>query len=94
MIVLTGEISVHDLADQLAVPQTDIIKLLFFKGIATNVNQTLDMPTAEMVAQEFEVEAVTAEEAPEARKVTEMVGAEDAGALSASSACGDYYGPR
>lgn len=81
MIVLTGEISVHDLADQLAVPQTDIIKLLFFKGIATNVNQTLDMPTAEMVAQEFDVEAVTAEEAPEARKVTEMVGAEDAGAL-------------
>ncbi len=73
MIVLTGGISVHDLADQLAVPQTDIIKLLFFKGIATNVNQTLDMPTAEMVATEFGVESVTAEEAPEARKVTEMI---------------------
>ncbi len=81
MIVLTGEISVHDLADQLAVPQTEIIKLLFFKGIATNVNQTLDVPTAEMVAQEFEVEAVTAEEAPEARKITEMVGEEDSGNL-------------
>ena len=78
MIVLTGGISVHDLADQLAVPQTEIIKLLFFKGIATNVNQTLDVPTAEMVAQEFDVEAITAEEAPEARKVTEMVGEEDA----------------
>ncbi|MEM9087145.1 MAG: translation initiation factor IF-2 [Cyanobacteria bacterium P01_F01_bin.53] len=77
MIVLTGGISVHDLAEQLVVPQTEIIKLLFFKGIATNVNQTLDMPTAEMVAQEFGVEAVTAEEAPEARKVTEMVGEED-----------------
>ncbi len=73
MIVLTGGISVHDLADQLAVPQTDIIKLLFFKGIATNVNQTLDMPTAEMVAEEFGVESVTAEEAPEARKITEMI---------------------
>ncbi|MGB7088047.1 MAG: translation initiation factor IF-2 [Phormidesmis sp.] len=81
MIVLTGGISVHDLAEQLAVPQTEIIKLLFFKGIATNVNQTLDMPTAEMVAQEFEVEAVTAEEAPEARKVTEMVGEEDVDSL-------------
>ncbi|MEL6937829.1 MAG: translation initiation factor IF-2 N-terminal domain-containing protein, partial [Cyanobacteria bacterium J06598_1] len=78
MIVLTGGISVHDLADQLAVPQTDIIKLLFFKGIATNVNQTLDMPTAEMVATEFGVEAVTAEEAPEARKVTDMIESEDA----------------
>ena len=77
MIVLTGGISVHDLADQLAVPQTDIIKLLFFKGIATNVNQTLDMPTAEMVATEFDVEAVTAEEAPEARKVTEMIDDKD-----------------
>ena len=81
MIVLTGSISVHDLADQLAVPQTEVIKLLFFKGIATNVNQTLDVPTAEMVAREFEVEAVTAEEAPEARKVTEMVREEDAGNL-------------
>jgi len=81
MIVLTGSISVHDLADQLAVPQTEVIKLLFFKGIATNVNQTLDVPTAEMVAREFEVEAVTAEEAPEARKVTEMVREEDAGSL-------------
>ena len=78
MIVLTGGISVHDLAEQLAVPQTDIIKLLFFKGIATNVNQTLDMPTAEMVATEFGVEAVTAEEAPEARKVTETIEAQDA----------------
>ena len=78
MIVLTGNISVHDLAEQLAVPQTEVIKLLFFKGIATNVNQTLDVPTAEMVAEEFEVEAITAEEAPEARKVTEMVSEEDA----------------
>ncbi|MEM6867645.1 MAG: translation initiation factor IF-2, partial [Cyanobacteria bacterium P01_C01_bin.121] len=77
MIVLTGGISVHDLAEQLAVPQTEIIKLLFFKGIATNVNQTLDMPTAEMVATEFGVEAVTAEEAPEARKVTEMIEEKD-----------------
>ena len=77
MIVLTGGISVHDLADQLTIPQTEIIKLLFFKGIATNVNQTLDVPTAEMVAQEFGIEAVTAEEAPEARKVTAMVGEED-----------------
>ncbi len=81
MIVLTGSISVHDLAEQLAVPQTEVIKLLFFKGIATNVNQTLDVPTAEMVAKEFEVEAVIAEEAPEARKVTEMVSKEDAGNL-------------
>ncbi|MEL6351714.1 MAG: translation initiation factor IF-2 [Cyanobacteria bacterium J06627_28] len=82
MIVLTGGISVHDLADQLAVPQTDIIKLLFFKGIATNVNQTLDMPTAEMVATEFGVEPVTAEEAPEARKVTEMIDESDIDSLT------------
>ncbi|MEO1620067.1 MAG: translation initiation factor IF-2 [Cyanobacteria bacterium J06632_3] len=83
MIVLTGGISVHDLAEQLAVPQTEIIKLLFFKGIATNVNQTLDMPTAEMVALEFGVEPVTAEEAPEARKVTEMIDADDLDNLKA-----------
>ncbi|MBE9078819.1 translation initiation factor IF-2 [Romeria aff. gracilis LEGE 07310] len=73
MIVLTGSITVNDLADRMATPQTEIIKSLFFKGIATNVNQTLDLPTAKMVAEEFGIEVETTEEESEARKVTEML---------------------
>jgi translation initiation factor IF-2 len=76
-IVLTGSLSVHDLAEALVIPETDIIKTLFFKGIAANINQILDIPTAIMVAQEFEVEVTTAEAEAEAKKVTEMLDAED-----------------
>ncbi|MEL7504077.1 MAG: translation initiation factor IF-2 [Cyanobacteria bacterium J06554_6] len=73
MIVLTGGLSVHELAQKIAVPETEIIKFLFFKGIATNINQTLDVPTAQMVAEEFEILVETAEAESEARKVTEML---------------------
>jgi translation initiation factor IF-2 len=77
IITLTGSISVADLADQLVIPETDIIKALFFKGIAANINQILDIPTAAMVAEQFEVQVETAEAQAEAKKVTEMLDAED-----------------
>ncbi|WP_008308508.1 translation initiation factor IF-2 [Leptolyngbya sp. PCC 6406] len=77
MITLTGGLSVHELADLICVPETDIIKSLFFKGIATNINQTLDVETAQMVAEEFEILVETAEAESEAIKVTEMLDATD-----------------
>ncbi|MEO1401091.1 MAG: translation initiation factor IF-2 [Cyanobacteria bacterium J06635_1] len=73
MIVLTGGVTVHELAERILVPETDIIKSLFFKGIAANINQTLDVPTAKMVAEEFEIEVETAEAESEAKKITEML---------------------
>ncbi|MEM9903822.1 MAG: translation initiation factor IF-2 [Cyanobacteria bacterium P01_D01_bin.44] len=73
MIVLTGGLTVHELAARIAVPETEIIKSLFFKGIAANINQTLDVPTAKMVAEEFEILVETAEAESEAKKVTEML---------------------
>jgi translation initiation factor IF-2 len=76
-LVLTSELSVHDLAEALVVPETDIIKTLFFKGIAANINQILDIPTATMVAEEYGVLVTTAEAEAEAKKVTEMLDAED-----------------
>jgi translation initiation factor IF-2 len=82
IITLTGGLSVHELADVIAVPETEIIKLLFFKGIATNINQTLDIETAKMVAEEFEILVETAEAESEAKKVTEMLSAEDLENLS------------
>jgi translation initiation factor IF-2 len=77
MITLTGGLSVHELAEVIKVPETDIIKSLFFKGIATNINQTLDRETAQMVAEEFEILVETAEVESEAKKVTEMLDADD-----------------
>jgi translation initiation factor IF-2 len=76
-ITLTGSLSVHDLADLLVVPETELIKVLFIKGIAANINQILDIPTAAMVAQEFEVVVETGEVEAEAKKVTEMLDASD-----------------
>jgi translation initiation factor IF-2 len=76
-IVLRGGISVHDLADELVVPETELIRLLFIKGIAANINQILDIPTATMVAEEYDVVIETAEAEAEARKVTEMLDAAD-----------------
>lgn len=76
-VALHDGISVHDLAEELVVPETDLIKLLFIKGIAANINQILDMPTATMVAQEYGIEVEAAEVEAEARKVTEMLDAAD-----------------
>jgi len=77
LITLTNELTVHELADKIAVPETDIIKSLFFKGIAANINQTLDIPTAKMVAEEFDILVETAEAESEAKKTTEMLDASD-----------------
>ena len=76
-ITLTSGLTVQELASLLAVPETEIIRALFFKGIAANINQTLDVPTASMIAQEMEVEVEMAEKEAEARKVTEMLDAAD-----------------
>jgi len=76
-ITLQESISVQELAQQMSVPETDIIRTLFMKGVMANINQTLDIPTASMVATElgYEVE-ITSVDAP-ARKVTEMIEAGD-----------------
>ena len=82
LITLTGGLSVHELASLIRVPETEIIKSLFFKGIATNINQTLDMETAQMVAEEFEILVETAEVESEAKKTTAMLDADDLENLS------------
>ena len=76
-ITLTGGLTVQDLAQRLAVPATDLITKLFMKGIAATITQTLDIGTATMVAEEYNVEVKAGEKQEAARKVTEMVGAED-----------------
>ncbi|MBW4678533.1 MAG: translation initiation factor IF-2 [Microcoleus vaginatus WJT46-NPBG5] len=76
-VTLTGSMTVRDLANILGAAETDIVRALFFKGMAVNITQTLDLETATLVAQELGVEVETAEEESEARKSTEMLDAED-----------------
>lgn len=76
-ISLTSGLTVQELASVLVVPETDVIKTLFFKGIAANINQALDLDTASMVAQELGAEVEIVAKEAEARKVTEMLDAND-----------------
>ncbi len=72
-ITLMGSITVRDLAEMLMVPETEIVKQLFFKGIAISVTQILDAGTATMVAEEMGVSVITGVEQAAATKVTEML---------------------
>ncbi len=76
-LILTDSLTVHELAEATLVPETEIIRMLFFKGIAANINQLLDIPTATMVAEEMGIEVETVEAEAEATKVTEMLDAHD-----------------
>ncbi len=76
-VVLTGSMTIRELAAALGVAETEIIKRLFFKGMAVNITQTLDLPTATIVAQELGVEVETAEAESAATKVTEMLDVAD-----------------
>ena len=75
-IVFSQSLTVRELADLLNIPETEIIKKLFFKGIAVNITQTLDFDTARMVAEELEVKVETEEDKASAIK-TEMLAEED-----------------
>ncbi len=72
-IVLPGSLTVRQLSELVNVPETDIIKQLFFKGIAVNITQTIDEETARLVTEELGVEVETPEEKSAAVKETEML---------------------
>ena len=72
-ITLTNNLTVRELGEMLEIPETDIIKNLFFKGIAVNITQTLDLDTARLVAEELGVAVEIPEEKSAATKETEML---------------------
>jgi translation initiation factor IF-2 len=76
-IELSDSVTVKELADQMMVSETDVIRTLFMKGVMVNINQTLDVPTARMVAEELGCEVEEVEADALARKVTEMIDIED-----------------
>ncbi|MBK1988872.1 translation initiation factor IF-2 [Sphaerospermopsis aphanizomenoides BCCUSP55] len=72
-LIVTGPLTVQELAEGLVIADTEIVKILFMKGMAVSITQNLDIPTITLVAKELEVEVETAEPEAEARKVTEMI---------------------
>ncbi|BAZ90193.1 translation initiation factor IF-2 [Raphidiopsis curvata NIES-932] len=76
-LIVTGAMTVQELAEALLVADTEIVKILFMKAMAVSITQSLDIPTITLVAKELEVEVETAEPEAEARKVTEMIDIED-----------------
>ncbi len=76
-IAITGAMTVQELADLLAIADTEIVKILFIKGMAVSITQNLDIPTITLIANELGVEVETTEPEAEARKVTEMIDVAD-----------------
>ncbi len=52
-VEVSDVITVHDLANQMAVKTTDVIKLLLNLGMSVTINQSIDAETAEIVIAEF-----------------------------------------
>ncbi|MBP0016487.1 MAG: translation initiation factor IF-2 [Cyanobacteria bacterium SBLK] len=75
-VALTGSLSLRELAELIRIPETEIIKHLFSKGIAVNITQTLDLDTVKMVLGELGIETETQEEKAAAVK-SEMLDVED-----------------
>ncbi|MEA5571284.1 translation initiation factor IF-2 [Calothrix sp. UHCC 0171] len=73
ILIVTGPMTVQELADALAIADTEIVKILFMKAIPVSITQNLDIPTITLVATELEVLVETQEPEAEARKVTEMI---------------------
>jgi translation initiation factor IF-2 len=67
-ITVKGDMTVQELSEVLVVPETEIVKRLFMKGIAANVTQSLDTSTIEMVASELGIKVNKQEEESAARK--------------------------
>jgi translation initiation factor IF-2 len=77
LLVITDTMTVQELADALVIADTEIVKILFMKGMAVSITQTLDFTTIKQVATELEVAVETAEPEAEAKKVIEMLSAHD-----------------
>lgn len=81
-VVLGGNLSMRELSNLVKMPETDIIRHLFTKGIAVNITQTLDLETATKVIEELGIQVETPEMGSAAIK-SEMLDVEDLESLQA-----------
>ena len=76
-LILSGSMTVQELALALAVAETEIIRRLFSKGMAVSITETLDISAIHIVAEELGIPVETAEKEAEAKKIIEMLSEED-----------------
>ncbi|MCG5056643.1 MAG: translation initiation factor IF-2 [Limnoraphis sp. WC205] len=76
-LVISGSLTVQELANALFIPETDIIRRLFARGIAVNITETLDFNIIEMVCQELEVPLETEQQKSGAEKPDNIFNEED-----------------
>ncbi len=62
VITITGPLTVKDLAEKMAVSETEIIKRLFMKGVMRTVNQMVEPELARDLAAEMNYEVTSQEE--------------------------------
>ena len=58
-VVLTQTLTIKELADRLSLPETEVVKNLFSKGVIRTVNQTLEVELAIECAKSFGYEVIT-----------------------------------
>lgn len=80
-ITLNGSLTVRGLSELMKVPETEIIKNLFFKGVPVNITQTLDQDTVEMIASDFDIKVEREQVTAAATKMTEMIDVGDLNSL-------------
>ncbi|MDT9340851.1 translation initiation factor IF-2 [Trichodesmium erythraeum 21-75] len=80
-LVISASMTVQELALALAIPETEIIRRLFMKGIAVNITESLDIPTIEMVVKEEGIPIEVPEEQSAAKKTTEILEETDLASL-------------
>lgn len=62
ILELKSTLTVQELAEKLLINETEIIRVLFLKGIMKTITQTLDRELIEQVAQEFNCEVIWEDE--------------------------------
>ncbi|MDH4379106.1 MAG: translation initiation factor IF-2 [Vampirovibrionales bacterium] len=57
-VMITGQLTVRELAEKLGKTDTDIIRHMFMKGMMVTVNQTVEMAFAKAIAEEMEIKVL------------------------------------
>jgi translation initiation factor IF-2 len=68
-VSISRPLTIQELATLLVIPETDIIRSLFFKGISVTMNQFIDVHTAVVVGKEFEIDICIVSEEEENKKI-------------------------
>jgi translation initiation factor IF-2 len=69
-VSISRPLTIQELSGLLVIPETDIIRSLFFKGISVTMNQFIDVNTAVVVGKEFEIDICIVTEEEENKKMS------------------------